>query len=171
MNQLRSVLHADGPHEALGDQAHVFDRFVGAWDCEYTNFADDGTVSARYPGQVTFGWILDGYAMQDVWSGDVGGDGERAAGTTIRFFDPAVERWTVVWIYPPGAVLTTMKGGQVGDRIVLEGGNADGSSIRWSFDDIQEDSFTWRGERSTDDGSTWHLTADYRMVRRTLAAS
>jgi hypothetical protein len=170
MNTLPSELHADGPHEALGEQAHVFDRFVGTWDCDYTNFAEDGTVSQQYPGHVTFGWILDGHAMQDVWSGQVGDHGGRVAGTSIRFFDAETDLWTVVWIFPPAGVITTVRGGVVGDRIVLEGRDADGASQRWSFNDIRRDSFTWLGERSTDGGSTWRLAADYRMVRGTSDA-
>lgn len=165
MNDLSSALHADGPHDVLGEQARVFDRFVGTWDCDYTNFAEDGSVSQRYPGQVTFGWILDGRAMQDVWSGQVSDDEGRVAGTSIRFFDAEAGRWTVVWMYPPAGIITTVHGGLVGDRIVLEGEGADGSSQRWSFNDMRKDSFTWRGERSTD-GVTWWLAADYKMVRR-----
>ncbi len=165
-SMLRAVLHADGPHATLGAQARVFDRFVGTWDCGYAHFAEDGSVSERYPGHVTFGWVLDGHAMQDVWSGEPpGGQGERTVGTSIRYFDATSELWTVVWILPDPGVVTTVRGGEVGDRIVLEGENADGSSRRWSFNDIREDSFTWRGERSTDGGSTWQLVAEYHMVR------
>jgi hypothetical protein len=166
MNALSAALHAEGPRAVLGEQARIFDRFVGTWDCDYTNFAEDGSVSQRYPGQVTFGWILDGHAMQDVWSGEAGDHGERVAGTSIRFFDERADRWTVVWIFPPAGVITTVRGGSVGDRIVLEGEDADGSSHRWSFNHIRRDSFTWRGERSSDGGSTWRLVADYKMVRR-----
>jgi len=38
------ALSASGPHPSLGDEARGFDRFVGAWDCEYTFFAEDGGV-------------------------------------------------------------------------------------------------------------------------------
>jgi hypothetical protein len=33
VNGLGAALLADGPHASLGEQAHVFDRLVGAWDC------------------------------------------------------------------------------------------------------------------------------------------
>ena len=168
MNDLPSVLHADGPHDALGDQARVFDRFVGMWDCDYTHLAEDGSVRERHNGTVTFGWILGGHALQDVWSGGVDARGNPASGTSIRYFDADEDLWTIVWILPQAGVVTTMRGGAVGDRIVLEGANADGSARRWSFNDIEHDSFSWWGERSTDGGSTWQLEADYRMVRRAV---
>lgn len=169
---LAAVLPAPGPHASLADQAPVFDRFVGTWDCDYTHFATDGDVSEHYAGEVTFGWIIDGHAMQDVWIGnrERGEAGERSIGTSIRFFDPAPGLWTVVWFAPEAGVVTTVRGGERGDRIVLEGDNADGSLRRWSFNDMRADSFVWRGERSTDRGKTWSLTAEYRMKRRPEAS-
>ena len=165
--RLRDELHADEPLGSLGDHARLFDRFVGTWDCDYTHFDHDGSLKEHYPGHVTFGWILEGQALQDVWAGDAGdGRGERLVGTSIRFFDPKEDRWTVVWILPEAAAVITVKGGAVDDRIVLEGTNPDGSRRRWSFNDIGETSFTWRGERSTDSGKTWTLLADYKMTRR-----
>jgi hypothetical protein len=52
----------------------------------------------------------------------------------------------------------TVRGGAVGDRIVLHGEGQDGSLRRWSFNDIGPDSFDWRGERSSDHGANWRLT-------------
>jgi hypothetical protein len=60
------TLSSSGPHLLLGDEARVFDRFVGAWDCDYTFFAEDGGVR-RASGELKFGWIIDGRAVQDIW--------------------------------------------------------------------------------------------------------
>jgi hypothetical protein len=165
---LERVLPAAAPHPSLGAQARVFDRFVGTWDCEYTHLAGDGSLAERYSGEVTFGWVVDGRAMQDVWIGEPadGGKTERSIGTSIRFFDTTSAEWHVFWFAPEAGVATTVKGGAVGDRIVLEGENADGSSRRWSFNDIRPESFVWLGERSGDGGRTWHRTAEYRLRRR-----
>jgi hypothetical protein len=165
--QLRDVLHAEAPGPSRGDQARIFDAFVGTWECDYTHFNDDASVKERYRGHLTFGWILEGQALQDVWTGDTGdGRGERQVGTSIRFYDPTADRWTVVWILPESSTVVSVSGGKVGDRIVLEGESEDGSRRRWSFNDIGEHSFVWRGERSTDRGRTWALLAEYAMTRR-----
>ncbi len=108
MNGLGAVLLADGPHASLGERAHLFDRFVGAWDCHYAHLAEDGSVTEEYDGRVTFGWINDGWAMQDVWSG--GG----SVGTSIRWFDPNAGEWTVMWLAPQANVVITVRGGAVG---------------------------------------------------------
>lgn len=159
MSDLGSALLAEAPHPSLGDQARVFDRFVGAWDTHYTHLAEDGAIEEEYDGRVTFGWVVDGWAMQDVWSG--GG----SVGTTFRWFDHQAGRWTAVWFAPESNVVTTVTGGAVEDRIVLLGRDEDGSLRRWSFDDIRPSSFTWRGERSKDGGLTWRLEAEYHMKR------
>jgi len=166
--ELSAALIAAGPHAALGDHAKVFDRVTGAWDCDYVHFAEDGTVVARYTGDVTFGWVLEGWAVQDVWASNVleGETTRRAAGTTIRFLDRETGIWTVCWIMPEKGTVITLKGGAVGDRIILENDGADGLRRRWSFNDIRPESFVWRGERSTDGGDTWWLQAEYHMRRR-----
>jgi hypothetical protein len=64
--------------------------------------------------------------------------------------------------------MITLTGGVVEDRIVLKGKDGDGSSIRWSFNDIQSDSFVWRGETSRDDGKTWVLNEEHYMKRRKI---
>jgi hypothetical protein len=84
-----TALGASHPHPSISDEAHTFDRFVGTWDCDYTNFRDDGTIE-RSRDEVIFGWILDGRAVQDIWAWADPNDAtqERKMGTTIRFFDP-----------------------------------------------------------------------------------
>ena len=66
-HDMLNALGADRPHPVLGEEANAFDRFIGTWDCDYANFKEDGTTE-RSHGQVVFGWILDGRAVQDVWS-------------------------------------------------------------------------------------------------------
>jgi hypothetical protein len=167
MTDLGEALLATDPHPSLGEHARVFDRFVGSWDCDYTNLAEDGSVRSRYPGRVTFGWILGGRAMQDVWSG--GPDPDRPSmGTSIRYVDVPSGEWIVTWLMPEAGVATTVKGGPVGDSsIELYGEDDDGSLRRWSFNDIRTDRFVWRGERSVDRGQTWRVEAEYHMTRRT----
>jgi hypothetical protein len=163
------ALEAAGPHPSLGVQAQTFDRFVGTWDCDYANYNDDGTTE-RTRGEVIFGWILNGRAVQDIWTW-LDKNGEREIGTTIRFFDPKVGKWRIVWADATNHIIKTLSGGAADDRIVLEGAGDDGSRIRWSFNEIRKDSFVWRGEKSRDDGKTWRLAAEYHLKRRSAATA
>ncbi len=142
------------------------DRLVGTWDCDYSFHGEDGSVR-RATGELKFGWILDGRALQDIWiSYPNDGKGERRIGTSVRFFDPNARTWRVVFIAPEYGLLMTVEGGAEGDRIVLRGADSDGSSVRWSFNDMRADSFVWLGEISGDAGKSWRLEEEHRMRRR-----
>jgi uncharacterized protein len=163
--EMISALPAAGPNPSLGSEARVWDRFVGTWDCDYTFHAEDGTVT-RAKGELLFGWIIDGHAVQDIWiTYPQSPNGEREIGTSLRFFDPKSGIWRVVFILPTLNILTTVEGRAQGDRIVLEG-EANGKRRRWSFNDITPTSFVWRNESSRDGGKTWRLVEEHHMKRR-----
>jgi hypothetical protein len=164
-------LSAPGPHASLGDEARVFDRLVGTWDCDFGFYAEDGSVT-HTPGELKFGWIIDGRALQDIWiTYPREGSKERGIGTSIRFFDRKSKMWRVVFVSPAYGALIMVQGGAEGNRIVLRGLDDQGSALRWSFNDIQADSFIWRGEKSRDGGKTWKLEEEHRMARRNRVAS
>lgn len=163
--EMIAALAAPAPHPSLGAEARTFDRFVGTWDCDFSFHAEDGSVR-HSAGELLFGWVIDGRALQDVWIGypkEPGG--ERFIGTSVRFFDAKSRTWRVVFVAPAFGMLT-VQGGVEGDRIVLRGQDVDGGQLRWSFNDIEDDSFTWRGEKSRDGGKTWRIEEQHRMKRR-----
>jgi hypothetical protein len=161
-----AALVAAGPHPSLGPEARLFDRFVGTWDCAYSFHAEDAAVT-RASGELLFGWILDGRAVQDVWIGYPKKPGqERTVGTSIRFFDSRSRTWRVIFVAPAFNLVTSVEGGAEGNRIVLRGRDPHGGLLRWSFNDIEADSFTWRGETSHDGGKTWRLEEEHHMTRR-----
>jgi hypothetical protein len=163
-----AALSAAGPHRSLGNEARVFDRFVGTWDCDYTFFLADGTTKHSV-GEIKFGWILDGQAVQDIWiSYPNKAHEERGIGTTVRFFDSKLKVWRIIFVSPKYGALITTQGGAEGDRIVLRGVDDEGILLRWSFNDIRPDSFTWRGETSRDGGKTWKLEEEHHMRRRNV---
>ncbi|HJQ26917.1 MAG TPA: hypothetical protein VKA60_23590 [Blastocatellia bacterium] len=161
-----TALAALSPHPSLGDEARVFDRFVGTWDCDFTFFLPDGSVK-HAAGELEFGWILDGQAVQDIWITYPKEAGkERGIGTTVRFFDAKSKTWRIIFVGPAYGALLTVQGGMEGDRLVLRGVDDKGTRLRWSFNDIQAGSFTWRGETSGDGGKTWKLEEEHHMRRR-----
>jgi hypothetical protein len=159
------ALPASGPHPSLGDEARAFDRLVGTWDCDYSFHSEDGTIT-HASGELRFGWILDGRALQDIWiTYPKGPEEERLIGTSVRFFDAKTRMWRVVFVLPALGQITLVEGRAEGDRIVLEG-QAAGSQRRWSFNDIRDNSFVWRGEKSRDGGKTWRVVEEHHMKRR-----
>ena len=59
-----------------------------------------------------------------------------------------------------------MIGHAEGRNIVQLGTRPDGQLARWSFRDITDDAFLWRGELSADDGVTWRINTEFTARRR-----
>jgi hypothetical protein len=119
-------------------------------------------------GELHFGWVLGGQAIQDIWrvpSSRVIVSGVRPFyGTTVRFYDPSINAWRSTWIDPLNGRVRGFLGHLVGEDIVLDGLDDDPPE-RWSFRDITQDSFRWTGEISDDDARrTWPL--DEQMLVR-----
>lgn len=169
--EMVTALEATGPHPSLGDHASVFDRLVGSWDVEYTDFAKDGKVTHR-SGELMFGWVLDGRVMQDFWIVyPSGAHKDREVYTDLLYFDPKAGTWPAVSIDPQEASVATFTGNAVGeDRIVLDSHDlVPQETRRWSFNDIRPDSLVYRDEASSDGGKTWTLKSEYQMKRRATA--
>jgi hypothetical protein len=162
-----AVLQAVAPHPALGDQAQVFGPFVGTWDGDYREFARNGK-ETRSSGEWTFGWVMDGRAIQDLFVIYPSAERkERYLGTTLRCFDRKSKIWSVTFIDPETAVVETLVGAAAGDdRIVLLNQNTVGEVTRWSFVDIRPDSWVFTVEVSRDGGKTWRLREEDHMKRR-----
>src|SRR5437764_4779965 len=116
-----NVLGVPNPNSALGEEAQTVDRLVGTWDADFTFPKPDGTVF-RKQGELHFGWVMDGYALQDLWIGyPTGTQKARTIGTTLWFFDTKLKQWRDVFINPQSGDFVTMQGGRDGDRMVLRG--------------------------------------------------
>ena len=122
-------------------------------------------------GEAHFAWVLEGRAVQDVFinprRSDRGPESPKFAnwfGTTIRIYDPSIQAWRVNWFNPHDGVCAELIGRRCGKEIVQEGKFPNGTQIRWTFCDITENSYHWRGERLEPDG-TWRLQVEFRAKR------
>jgi hypothetical protein len=164
-----AVLHADGPASDRQEALKLYGQFVGDWNTDILAYSPDG---ARHQGrgEIHFGWLLQGRAIQDVWMIPRLKDRRADAaampvvgnfyGTTIRAYDPALDAWHIYWIDPVTNAYYQQIGRKQGADIVQEGTMPTGESTRWTFTEIKADSFHWKGEVSTDRGATWHLFVD-----------
>lgn len=148
--------------------SETFGRFVGSWNLEWSR-PGDPAAPERAVGEVHFGWVLGGRAVQDVWTvpgPEQPGAGEAPYGfhgTTVRFFDEVLGAWRSTWIEPVNGRVRKFIGREVGDQIHLVSTD-DAPFLRWRFTEIGPDRFVWLGEYSDDEARTWHL--EERMVAR-----
>lgn len=169
-----AVLHAQRPDPERAEALKLYGRFVGSWDAEITAHGP-GDISHRADGEIHFGWVLQGRAIQDVWMiprlMDRGGAPAFPVagnwyGTTIRVYDPTLEAWRIYWIDPWTNSFRQQIGRARGPDIVQEGMTESGAHTRWSFTEITPDSFHWLGEGKPADGFDWRLLVEVRAKRR-----
>jgi len=172
-----SVLTARGPAEEHAQQLMVYGRFVGAWEGTVVIFRRDGTTREE-SCEVAFGWVLEGRAIQDVWIGPARRDrvagrdtSKDMYGTTIRVYDPERDVWDITWIDPNTQSFGRMTGRPLGDEIVQEYRDEDGTDWQWVFTDITPDSFRWISRESTDDGASWVVRNEFRLKRTSTPAA
>jgi hypothetical protein len=166
-SEMLAALGANGPRPGAAAGARAFDRVIGTWEFDCTIYAEDGSTN-QFDGEWRFDWILDGAAIQDVWIGFQEGraPGRRHMGTSLRFFDPKLGQWRVLFIVPLSGKIIQLQGGESGDRIVLNGVDVDGARLRWTFNDLEANSFLWRGEISHDGGKSWHSEQIMKLRRK-----
>ena len=160
-------LAADGPIAEHAEQLELFGLFVGDWDIlECGNRERVGSWWVE-GGKLHWRWILEGRAVQDIWTTIDEKTGRSVPmGTTIRFFDPKIDAWHSVWISPVQGIVRPFVGRQIGSEIVLEGQNAEGFPIHWIFSEITPTTFRWRGEVLKDPAAGWELYEEMRLRRQ-----
>ena len=160
-------LLSDGPYAEFKDKLMLFGQFVGDWDIVSVRSPSPSGVAFKAGGEVHFGWILEGRAVQDVWmTYDEKTKRPIPVGTTIRVYDPSIDAWQSTWISAFRRSVQTFVARQVGEEIVLESTTNDGNPERWIFSEIKPESFRWHSEETHDKGNTWVLTEEMRIRRR-----
>lgn len=168
-SDLIAALHADGPAPDRAGDLELYGRFIGDWETDIVTYTPDG-VRHKGQGEIHFGWILEGRAIQDVWMIPRLRDRREGAsvmpvagnwyGTTLRVYDPALGAWRIYWLDPATNSYYQQTGRQQGADIVQEGTTDTGALSRWSFTEIRPRSFHWKGEVSTDRGASWRLIVE-----------
>jgi hypothetical protein len=152
VSALARVFLAEGPAE--GVDLSLFGRFAGSWLLDCTEYATDGSSTVRR-GEWHFGYALGGHATTDVW---ILPGVEH--GVSLRFPDdgagPGV--WRSTWVGPGRRRMHTFLARPTDEGIVLDGGD-----LRWTFSDIERDSFAWRNEAR--DGDGWRLQQTFQVWR------
>jgi len=169
-NTFVETLVADGPHPSLGAHAQTYARLIGSWIGELHNHMAGRAIPSSSV-EAHFAWVLQGLAVQDVWITPARRDRGVAQkpgidwyGSTLRVFDKASEAWRTVWTDPVSQLRIELVGRSQGDEIV-QIGTRDGRPIRWTFSEIQPESFKWQGHILNFDGESWQLEVDIQFRR------
>lgn len=151
---------------------HQFDFWIGDWDVTNrflqadTTWAVVGHATNRvYP-------VLNGCAIIEHWEGNMGPRPIR--GFSIRAYDAVKEKWVLVlnWPSPNRAGFGLLEGVFTHGRgeFFSEGTNQQGQPMltRYSFSDINEQTFRWDAAYSTSKGREWYTNWIMEFSRRDL---
>lgn len=172
--QFHDVLAAPGRAPEIPESADAYGWLIGDWELEVRRYWGMDVSARGIKGEIHFGWVLEGRAVQDVWimprRADRTGEGEldkkmNMYGTTLRVWDPTIEAWRITWRNPAGDHHEEQIGRRVGTDIVQVGVRPNGTPTRWMFTEIAADSFRWTGESLAVDGRTWNLEGEFRAKR------
>jgi len=166
VNRFLEALSFDGAASDRAAKMMLYGQFVGSWDLRVVDYETDGK---RWEGvgEVHFGWVLEGRAIQDVWISPPRNARKTISttrntyGTTLRVYDPKIDAWHILWINPITQIYNTMIGRKIGDEIVQEYRDVDGTLNQWIFSEITPKSFHWIGRSSKDDGKGWDVGTEF----------
>jgi hypothetical protein len=140
-------------------ECHQFDFWVGKWKVEWMN--KDSTISE---GTNTVNSILDGCAIEENFNGNPGMD---FRGKSLSVYNHKHKTWQQTWVDNEGFYML-FAGGMQKDKMILSRTveTTKGPLIqRMVFYNIQEDSFDWNWESSTDGGKYWKLNWKIKYTR------
>ena len=172
-SSLAHALHAPGPDPERKSKLALYGWLVGHWKFDVTTITEDRTTHAGN-GEIHAGWVLRGRAIQDVWMiprladrrpgiAQMPGAGNWY-GTTLRLYDPSIDTWRILWSDPATNFFCQQIGRARGRDIVQEGPDPRGGRMRWTFTDVEPDSFHWTAEHSAG-SSAWRKLVDIRAHR------
>lgn len=154
-------LHCGGPAADRADRMSLYGQFIGDWTMDGIVYLDGGATHKGH-GEIHFGWVLQGRAIQDVWIFP-----GAFFGSTLRVYDPALDAWHILWSDPVKQYFTRQLGRARGKDIEQNGTNEQGEPIRWSFTEITPDSFHWIGERAPAGSKAYQRQAEFFARRAT----
>ncbi|MDJ0654429.1 MAG: hypothetical protein QNJ40_09770 [Xanthomonadales bacterium] len=148
---------ADGPHPDAPEQLKQYGQLQGDWLCRGSNPQPDGSWQENPNPPASWSWyyVLDGYAIQDVWKP---GDGKSPWGTNLRTYDAETGKWNMVWATQQQARFDEFSAEFVDGNIVMTGQRwarpaFQAHTARITFHNIQKEHFDWKYEVAAADGS------------------
>lgn len=172
LDSFLDVLSTTSRSPEIPELLDVYGWLIGSWELDVCYYKAVDVAALRIKGEVHFGRVLEGRAVQDVWI--MPRRSERTTnldktnnmyGTTLRVWDPAIQAWRITWINPVTGHREDQVGRRSGKDIVQVGARPDGTPTRWMFTEITADSFHWTGESLMPDGMTWKLEGEFRAKR------
>ena len=113
----------------------------------------------EYKGKWDAHWILNGWAIQDEWYSTDKDGNLYISGINIRSFNRELGKWECRWLPTPTLKWKHFTAEKVNETMVMLGKGQDkrGEFLdRNIFYNIRDDGYSWKKDRSYDNGLTWN---------------
>jgi len=167
------ALIANHPAADIVGANDLYGRLTGSWFAEVLDSEEDGSKRVS-EGEWHFARVLEGRGIQDLLIVPARDKRHPRApmrfnryGSALRIFDMKSGTWRVHWCNPSDGDIHILEARSVADDIVEHGEGRNGAVLRWTFFDIQPDSFLARAEASATNGGAeaWRTIAEIRATR------
>jgi hypothetical protein len=165
ISRFLTALGAEGPPADRAKEMDLYGWLIGSWEMDTVRHLDDGKIQ-KSTGEIHFGWVLEGRAIQDIWIRPRRPEPSTMYGTTLRIFDPRSGGWHIIWADPLNQDYSRQIGRAEGKDIVQIGDDSRGLKTRWRFTEITANSFHWIGEERSSESDPWQITYEH-FARRT----
>ena len=160
-----AALGSEAPPAERANDMGLYGWLIGSWEMDTIRHLDGGGIEES-TGEIHFGWVLEGRAIQDLWIRPRRPAPSTMYGTTLRVFDPGIDGWHIIWSDPLNQDYSRQVGRAEGSDIVQVGEDSRGLKTRWRFTEITGDSFHWIGEERASEADPWRVTYEH-FARRT----
>jgi hypothetical protein len=168
-----NALHSDGPAPDRAEKMGLYGWLIGAWEMAVI-VRMENDAEYRGKGEIHFGWVLEGRAIQDVWitpprgaRNDPIGAAANFYGSTFRIYDPGIDGqgsgvWHIFWLDPVKQFYSRMIGRADGKDIEQLTVN-ETPQRRWRFSEIKPNSFHWTADvdEGTDGAVQWRRHVEF----------
>jgi len=140
----------------MGPLSTAFDFMLGDWEVEMQVIPEGAPVGPRATMRAYR--FLDGTAILDEWRHFDGAGRIVFRGASFRTLVSGTDQWYVLWMMAAVAGYTELTAELVQGELRTTGRGRDGGGAlleRGRYFDISERAFSFRLERSYDDGITW----------------
>lgn len=156
-----------------------FDFLVGQWELvgrpQATTLAQRLHGVSKLPGTWKAWRALDGWGVQDELRLTDASGNPLLLAHSVRYFDSAARRWSISAVDVYKGIVSTASADWRGEEMIVNGNGKDAEGkmyiSRATFSKITPTSFTYRLDRSYDNGKKWTEDVTRIDARRVAAAA
>ncbi len=169
INAQSSVGLISSAPKSVPEEVAQWGKLVGNWDIVVEMIGEDGNVTQSFNAEWNWFYIMNGLAIQDVFILPKRADNiepsDYFVGTGIRIYDEDKKKWQTSWLDTSSKRIELREAVSTDQNIVVIHNTEGGDKLRYTYYDMNAESFKWKQESANNDGR-WKVTQTVVAKRR-----